>query len=157
MISCHCSFQIHFLHHSVHFNFIKLCLYTKERIPNRIPFSACRNSKYFKFYGTLNFSWNRMSCLFLSPSSHSSPDFWQLYNRGTSMKLGNQLPNNIPHKNVLEKSRLLEKPRKKCKFSLFFNLYELSRFSTNRRMRTGVCLLFERFIINQASSMKLCL
>ena len=46
----------------------------------------------------MNFSRNglRMPCFFfLSPSNHSSLDFWQLSNRATSMKLDMQLHNNI--------------------------------------------------------------
>ena len=33
----------------VHVSFIKLRLYTKERIRNRMPFTTCRNSKYSVF------------------------------------------------------------------------------------------------------------
>ena len=57
-------------------------IYQGDRIPNKMPFTACRNSKYFKLYGTLNFSQNglRMPCFFfLSPSNHSSPDFWTTF------------------------------------------------------------------------------
>ena len=67
----HCSFQSHsnwshFRHPSVYFSFVKLRLYSKERIPDKIPFITCWNLKYFKFYGTLNFSRNglRMLCFF---------------------------------------------------------------------------------------------
>ena len=59
--------------------------------------TACRNSKYFKFYGTFNSNQNRlrMPCFFLSPSSHSSPYFWLFSKRATSMKLGMPLSKNI--------------------------------------------------------------
>ena len=38
---------------------------------------------------------------FLFPSNHIYPDFWQLSNRATSMKLGMQLPNNIPQRGFI--------------------------------------------------------
>ena len=64
-------FISNFWHSSVHFNFIQLRLYTNERILNRMQFTASRNSKYFRFYGTYNFGRNRLrmpsSFFFLQP------------------------------------------------------------------------------------------
>ena len=99
IIDTSCDLDSNFRQHSVHVSFIKLRLYAEERVSNRILFTSLQNSKYFKFYGTLNSNRNRlrMPCFFLSPFSHSSPYFWQLSNRTTSIKLGMQLPNNITH------------------------------------------------------------
>ena len=50
-------FLSHFRHH---FSFIQLGLYTKARMPNRMPFTACQNTKYFRFFRTLNFIRNEI-------------------------------------------------------------------------------------------------
>ena len=110
---------------SIYVGFTKLYLYTKKRIPNRILFTACLNLKYFRFYGTWNFSRNglRMPSFFLA----------------TSMKLCMQLPNNIPL------GGFLINPKKYYflgRFSYVFNHYELASFQ-----RIGVCRPFECFII----------
>ena len=67
------SFQSHFRHQSVHVSFIKLRGHTKERLRNRMPLNAYRNSNYFSFYGTLNFSriGLRMPCFSIFSSSSS--------------------------------------------------------------------------------------
>ena len=67
---------------------VKTCFLNKERIPNRMPYTVGRNLKYFKFYGTLNFSRNRLGMprFFLHPTIYS-PDFWQLLNRATQLNL----------------------------------------------------------------------
>ena len=53
------SFLSHFRHHFVHLSFIKLRFYTKDRILNRIPFTACRITSNFSRNGL------RMPCRFL--------------------------------------------------------------------------------------------
>ena len=97
---CNSAVFSHFRHHSVSFSFIKLRLYTKERIPNRMSLVACLKSKYFKFYRILNCRRIGYGCLVssffrLSPSNYSSPNFWQFSNCAISMKLGMQLPNKL--------------------------------------------------------------
>ena len=111
--------------------------YTKERIPNKMLFTACWSSKYFRFHGILKFSRNvlRMPWFFpSSPSNHSPYDFEQLSNRATWMKHDIQVLNNIPW------GTFQETPKKnifKVDFIrfLFFNPYGLSCFST-----TGACV-----------------
>ena len=77
---------------------------------------------FFKFYGAWNFRPNRlrMPCFFfLSPSNHSSPDFWQLSDRATSMKLCMKLLDNIPQ------GGFSRNPEKKCRsiFLVFESLW----------------------------------
>ena len=63
-----------------------------------MQFSTCQNSKYFRFYGTLNFNF-----LFLLITV-SSPDLQQFFNEAISMNLAMQLPKKIPQGGFMRKT-----------------------------------------------------
>ena len=50
-----------------------------------MPFIACRNSKYFRFYAT-KFCLKRVNDVFFLLPTVSSPDFWHFSDRFTSIK-----------------------------------------------------------------------
>ena len=119
-----------------------------------MTFTACRNSKYFSFYGTLNFSWNglRMHCFFFLLPTIVPPIFDNFQNRATSMKLGMQFPNNIVQVGF---SRNPEFFYFLGRFHLFLNTHGLSRFYTYR-LSACRCMPTIGKVYNQASA-KFCM
>ena len=60
--------------HSIHVSFMKLRLFTKEKIPNIMPFTACQ-SWDLQILDEMGEECLVYCLVFLSPFNHSSPDF----------------------------------------------------------------------------------
>ena len=90
--------------------------------------------------------WGCLFFFFLSPSNHSSPNFWPFSNWATSIKFWMLPPISI------SQGCFLRNYRKNYSWVNFLSFWILIR----RCMRTGVCGRFESFIIELAQQNIVC-
>ena len=121
------------------------CFYTNERIPNRMPLTACLNFILLQIFLDFAFQTKWLKdAMFFSSSNQQFSRLLRTFNLTTLMKFGMMLPNSIPQWSFSKNSG---KKYFAGRFLQFLNPYGLSRFTSYMCMRTRVCRPFERFMI----------